>query len=608
MNRKQRRSEKSKKSVSGNKQPLNLTEQTLIAGHEAHRIGNLASARQLYLQVLQTSPNNADALHLLGVIFYQTGEYGQAVALIGKALEINPLQPHYLNNIGNAFLGLGNLEIALEYYQKSIAILPGNLDAINNCGTTLRELGKFAQEIELYKAALKSCPLHNMFLGDLVRAMQEACLWYGLDSYTEKLLFKTRNSLFDGAPSPVRPYHSLCLPFDPLEQKQIASNYAKTFTNHNPVSPSYAHDKSKKIRIGYISADFRDHPTAHLIAGLFAHHDRDNFEVFAYCIGKDDGSSFRKKIIASVDNFINLSTLSDTAAAQRIKDDGIEILMDVMGYLQNSRSGIFALRAAPIQVNYLAYPGTMGAPFIDYIITDKIVLPENEQEYFSEKPIYMPHTYFATDPTQEIASAPSKNECGLPDGSFVFCCFNKSNKIDVEVFGVWMNILNSVLNSVLWLFTENNFTRENLQKAAAFHGVDPARLVFASRLPKEQHLARHAHADLFLDCFNICAHTTAIDALFAGLPLIARSGKNIISRASESILTAIGLEKLVAKTNQDYEKMAIYYAQNPDKLKELKTQLADNIKIQPLFDIASYTKNLEAGLIKTLEKVSIAVT
>ncbi len=561
-----------------------------------HNLGNIDKARELYIKSLSIKPDNADALHLLGVTFYQTGDFTQSIALIGKAIEINPINPAYFNNIGNSFVAIGKPENAITYYKQALSLKPDYQNTVNNIGAALHELGRYEEEISIYKNFLKNNSMDGHVLSELVKTMKNSCLLDEINPYITRLISIVRDSIKSGKNCPISPYHSLCLPLTLNEQLIIAQNHASKFKKLQNFT--YNKNSTERIKVGYVSADFRDHPTAHLISALFKAHNRDKFIIYAYSTGRDDGSSFNKKIKDSADYFIDIADMTDNQAAQIINLDNIDILIDVMGYIQNARPGIFANRPARMQINFLAYPGTMGASFINYIITDKTVLPDEEQQYFSEKPLHMPNTYFSTNPHQEISRTPTREECNLPDDAFIFCCFNKTNKIDKEVFLSWMHILEATNNSVLWLLSDNNFTQNNIKQAAIKYKIDPTRIIFANRTSKERHLGRHKNADLFLDCFNICAHTTAIDSLYAGIPVITREGSNIISRASASILKAIGLEKLISSNTKSYEEMAIYYAKNPDKLLILKQQLQDNILSKPLFNITKYAENFEMILLE----------
>ena len=350
----------------------------------------------------------------------------------------------------------------------------------------------------------------------------------------------------------------------------------------------------KKITIGYISANFRYHPMAHLLASLFKLHNRDDFNINCYSLGPDDKSIYRKRFMDDSDIFRDLRTLDHGDAAQQIYDDRVDILVDLMGYTQGNRMEIPALRPAPVQVRYMGLAGTTGGDFFDYIITDRIVTPKEQSVNYSEKFIHMPYTYQINDQNKKISDKPVSREMfGLPEDSFVFCSFNQSYKIDPLIFSSWMKILKKTGNSVLWLMPRNSTARQNLLSAAKRQGVDGQRLVFAERLPIEDHIARLRLADLALDTRTIGGAATTSDALWGGLPVITLLGKNFASRMSASILSAIGLEELVTNTIQEYTELAVNLANDSMGLDALRNRLKGNIGSMPLFDTSAFTVNLE---------------
>ncbi|ALF56607.1 UDP-N-acetylglucosamine--peptide N-acetylglucosaminyltransferase SEC [Nostoc piscinale CENA21] len=359
---------------------------------------------------------------------------------------------------------------------------------------------------------------------------------------------------------------------------------------------NFIHSRSLtgRLRIGYLSNDFRNHATSHLMRSLFNLHDRANFEIFAYSFGADDKSEYRQYIATNCEQFRDITTLSIEESAQQIYDDGIHILVDLKGYTAGSRSGILALKPAPIQVNYLGYPGTMGADFIDYMIGDAIVTPPEFADSFSEKLVILPHSYQVNDYQQAIAATSvSRSQYGLPEQGFVYCCFNNNYKIEPQIFDVWMRILAAVPGSVLWLLVRFPAAEDNLKKAAEARGIDSDRLIFAQYHRKAEHLARHQLADLFLDTLYCNAHTTASDALWAGLPVLTCRGETFASRVGASLLTAVGLPDLVSHNLEQYEQLAIHLGNSPETLLKLKQRLAQNLMSYPLFDTPRFTHNLE---------------
>lgn len=594
LSRKQRRlkQQKSKKKI-----PSSVAE-SLRRGLETalqyHKIGNLGKAAELYQKILQVNPDDEQALHLYGSLNYQIGQNESAIALLGRAVDINPKNAASHNNMGNCYAAIGGYERSVDCYKKALSIKNPYDEATVNLGAVLGELGKLEEAIKCYADGFAKSPQNFGILNELVKAKTLTCHWDDLNKFTKQLIEESERVIANKMLPPVTPYHALTLNASPDFKKNVAINYAKRrFGNIKPAFDHSNRPKNKKIKVGYLSADYREHPTAHLINQLFKNHNRDEFEIYAYSTGVDDGSSWRKKIEENVDIFVNCTNMPFSHIAQHIYDDNIDILVDVMGYIQNATPEIFALRPAKKQVSYLAYPGTMGSEFIDYLITDKVSVPDGDEDNYTEELLYMPGSYFCTDSQQEIADKPSREECGLPANKFIFCCFNKTSKIDEEVFEIWMDILKDRQNSILWLLSDDEFTKRNIWKEAEKRNIDNGRIIFADRKPKAEHLARMQNADLFLDCFAVNAHTTAIDALWAGLPVITVAGNHIISRASSSILSACGMDELIAKNKGEYKKLILKYSMSFNAPKKLKDKLSGNVMSAPLFDNEAYAGDLE---------------
>jgi protein O-GlcNAc transferase len=349
-----------------------------------------------------------------------------------------------------------------------------------------------------------------------------------------------------------------------------------------------------RIKIGYLSEDYREHATAYLMAELFEKHDRARFEITAYSYGPDDNSPMRSRLMKAFDSFVDVRSFTDREAAQKIHDDGIDILIDLKGLTGESRYDIAAYRPAPVQVNFLGYPGTMGASFIDYIIADRFIIPEDQEKYYSEKVVCLPDCYQPNDTHRVIAeTTPTRKECGLPEQAFVFCCFNISYKIKPQTFDIWMRLLQKLPGSVLWLFEANQSVNANLKQEAARRGIDPERLIFAPRARLPEHLARHRRADLFLDTLPINAHTTTSDALWAGLPVLTCAGNTFAGRVAGSLLKAAHLPELIVMSSAEYETLALQLAQQPEKLAAIRRKLEQTRLQMPLFDIEMFTRNLE---------------
>jgi len=386
-------------------------------------------------------------------------------------------------------------------------------------------------------------------------------------------------------------------------QKKSSVIYAQDKYPFNPILGTILkRSKNEKIRIGYFSADFKNHPVAFLIAELFEIHDRRQFEIYAFSL-INAADEMKGRLQLAFDHSIEIQVMTDIEIAQLSRSLNIDIAVDLTGYTKDSRTGIFSYRAAPIQVNYLGYPGTMGADYIDYIIADKTLIPLDAQSSYTEKVVYLPNSYQVNDRKRLISDRQfTRQELRLPENRFVFCCFNNNFKILPATFEGWMRILKAVEGSVLWLLQDNSWAVENLKKEAEKQGISADRLVFAERLPLPEHLARHRQADLFLDTFPYNAHTTASDALWSGLPVLTLMGRSFASRVAASLLNAIDLPELITTGQEGYEALAIELALNPQKLAEIKLKLANNRLTTPLFDTPLFAKNLETAYIKMYER------
>jgi predicted O-linked N-acetylglucosamine transferase (SPINDLY family) len=425
------------------------------------------------------------------------------------------------------------------------------------------------------------------------------CSWSGLTESLEDISKKVVAN-----EKVIKPFPLLALNDDSLFHKKSSEIYIQSIYPFNPVlGPILKRPESPKIRVGYFSADFHNHATGYLMAELFELHDKSQFELVGFSFGPIVNDEMRQRLEKSFDQFIESDRNFDIEVAKLSRDLKIDIAVDLKGFTQDARTGIFAHRAAPIQVNYLGYPGTLGADYIDYIIADKTLISPELQSCYSEKVIYLPDSYQVNDRKRLISEREfTRQELGLPESSFVFCCFNNNFKILPATFEGWMRILRAVEGSVLWLLQDNSWALKNLKKEAEKQGVAPDRLVFAERLPLPEHLARHRQADLFLDTFPCNAHTTTSDALWVGLPVLTLMGESFGSRVAASLLNAVGLPELITSTQEEYEALAIELALNPLKLADAKLKLANNRLTAPLFDTPLFAKSLEAAYIKMYEQ------
>lgn len=425
------------------------------------------------------------------------------------------------------------------------------------------------------------------------------CDWSRRDLFLDRMSSIVKDAIARGKMTPIQPFYTLSLPLSSPMRLAIARSHAHHLAKHTrefslpepAIQPP--HDR---LRIGYVSADFINHPTAHLMQSMVALHNREHFEVFYYSLAADDGSAYYRRFAADAEHFVDLTPLSNRDAALRIRSDEIDILIDLMGYTRCARTEIFALQPAPIQAAYLGFAGTLGADFIPYIIADPIVLPESEVPHFSEQPIYLPECYQVNDRWQPIAETGARRaDYDLPEDAFVFCCFNANYKIEPVIFDVWMRILQRVPESMLWLFEGSEYVSENLRREAQARGVAPERLVFAARVLKDGHLERHRLADLCLDTLIYGAHTTASDALWAGVPVLTCCGEAFASRVGASLLTAIGLPEMIVNSLAEYEDLAVELATRPQRLTEIRQKLASNRLTYRLFDTERFVRHLETA-------------
>jgi len=687
-----------------------MSQTQYLAALTHHRAGQLDQAEPLYQQVLKTNPKHADALHMLGVVFYQTNRAEQAVNTISQALAIHPKNTDYLNhyalslraanqpvaaiksfqqavllqpkdldiqfNLANTLLTLNRFEEAAGYYRRILRVIPKNDDArealchcltslgnqahalgnfiqaeacfeealqfnskdaavLYNLGNAQRELGKPAEAARHYEKAIQLTPddadIYNN-LGNvqrelsqlnlaiasyqkaltlnsrlyhakvhLVHQKQHICDWNGLNDEIAEI----RNWVKTIPEAQISPFAFLAMPGTSAEEQKLCadnwvnSRYASLIDYGKQLN--FTHERAsanRKIKVGYMSADFRLHPLAFLISELLELHDHSQFEIIGFSYGADDKTDARKRIQKAFDAFHDIRRLTDTDAAKLIHDCGINILVDLTGFTQNSRCGIVALRPAPVSVSWLGFPGTMGnlndMPLFDYLLSDSLITPPEAASNYAEQLALLPHSYQPNDRKRPVAKTPSRAECGLPDNAFIFCCFNQTFKITADFFNIWMRLLKATPNSVLWLLECNRWAKQNLIEQAALHGIASERLIFAPRVAIAEHLARHVHADLFLDTLPYNAHTTCSDALWMGLPVLTCVGDTFASRVAGSLLKATGLDDLITYSLHDYESKALELTQNRQVLDAMKQKLIAEKLTSALFDTAKFASALEA--------------
>ena len=557
-----------------------------------HDLGRLEQATAHYRQAIHFRPNYAEACNNLGLLLQAQGRLEEAATAFGQAIEARFDYAEAHNNLGLVRQEQGRLEEAAAILRQALELNPTYPEAHYNLGNALRERGSIEAAIAAYRRALELGPDDPAAFSQLFYQRCRACDWADYERDEKKILDIVRSGSGE-----VPPFVLLATAASSADQLRCARKW--TAAVKPPSDTVFRHARpaeQRRIRLGYLSGDFHRHATAVLTAELFERHDRARFEVFAYSFGPDDGSSMRARLVRAFDRFVDVRQTAHAQAARRIRDDCVDILIDLKGHTFGARPQILALRPAPIQVNYLGFPGTMGVDFMDYILVDPCVVPADRQADYSEKIACLPGCYQPNDTTREIATeVPSRSQSGLPERALVFCCFNNSFKLSPAFFDIWMRLLRGVPGSALWLLEGNALMRENLRREARARGVDPDRLVFAPIVPLPQHLARHANADLFLDTLPCNAHTTASDALWTGLPVLTCAGDTFAGRVAASLLTAIGLPELITDCLEAYENRAFELASNSRKLSELKAELNRKSRTAALFDVARFTRNIEAA-------------
>lgn len=554
-------------------------------------VGQLDQAISLYEKALKLQPDNVSILNNAGNALLSAGRGDDAVQLLSRASKIEPKNGIFRFNLGNAFKELGRLDMAETCFREAGRLAPDLTAASYNLGLLLRVQGNLPEAVESFRTAVAGDPLHDAARAEQLHQMAHMCDWQWVDEFAQL------PEDFGARGPGVGPFSFLVMEDNPAAQRRRSERYAeRMFQNSTRTVFSPPGPRPKRLKIGYFSADFHDHATMHLIGGLFAHHDRDRFDIRTYSFGPETADDAQNKVRRQSDGFRAVGALSNQEIAEMARKDGLDIAVDLKGFTGDNRAGLFAHGAAPVQIAWLGYPGTMGSDVFDYVIADEVVLPPDQRDGFTEQVICLPGSYQINDDTREISPRVfSRADCGLPDRGVVFCCFNNSYKIGPAEFDVWMRILHQVDDSVLWLLKGNAWVETALRREAQARGIDPDRLVFADRMPIAEHLARHRLADLFLDTFNVNAHTTASDALWAGLPVVTRAGSQFAARVAASLLSAVGMPELVTTTTEAYERLILDLALDPERLLALRAKLDQNRLSSPLFDTAGFVRHLETA-------------
>ncbi len=593
-------------------------------GTALDQAGRLTEAVESFRRALALDPAYARPLVNLGRVLRLQGKPAEAAACLERALALSPDSPAALTNLGFALADLGRRSEAIRPLRRAIALEPGLAEAHHGLGRVLLDSGdvagavasleravtlkpalldaslllasallvskRFPDALAVIDRVLKTAPDHADALAAALNCSLKMCDWGRVESTLRRI------RALDGGTSRTQPFLLLAVSDDPEEQLRAARRRAETAAA-GVVAPARMSAKpNERIRVAYISGDFHAHATSFLIAELLELHDRAAFEVFGVSFGPDDESPLRQRVLGAFDECLEARDKSDAEAASWLAQRGIDVAVDLKGYTAFARPGIFAHRPAPVQVSYLGYPGTLGAPFIDYLIADPFLIPEAEQPSYTESIAYLPDSYQVNDRRRRIGEhIPTRAEAALPEEGFVFCSFNVSWKISSPVFDVWMRLLASVPGSVLWLLEDNAWAARNLRREAAARGIAPERLIFCARADNANHLARHRLADLFLDTFPCNAHTTASDALWTGLPVVTCAGRTFASRVAGSLLRAAGVPELITASLEEYEALALALARDPQQLASLRERLTRDREALPLFDTPTFCRHLEAA-------------
>ena len=555
--------------------------------------GSIDLAAELCRLGTRANPQFAPLFYLHGAVLQAGGDKDAALRSFDAALALKPDYVEVLLNSGALLRSMFRHKEALERFNQILTLQPDHAGALGNCGILLTEFRQNEQAIAMFERLITLNPDHDYGLGLLFYERMHICDWKDFAPACARIV--------DAVRAGKRACKSLAFMSasdSAADHQQAARIFAAHHARRSPrplwAGERYRHDR---IRLAYVSPDFREHPVGHLMAGVFEHHDHTRFETIAVSLGVDDQSRLRARMRSAFDHFIDARDMGAAQIAQRMRDLEVDIAIDLGGYTSDTRTEIFALKPAPVQVNYLGYPGTMGADYYDYILADRHVIPPEHQQFYDEQVVYLPDSYLPTDASVSIADGvPTRAECGLPEAGFVFCSFSHDYKISPPVFDAWMRLMVQVPGSVLWLMSRGDQAQSNLRWCAQARGVDPARLVFAGRVPRvEDHLARYRQADLFLDTHPYNAHTTAADALMAGLPVLTCMGGAFPARVAGSLLHTLGLPELVTRSLADYEAVALRLAQSPAELAGLRQRVRDQRHTSALFDTAGFCRHLEAA-------------
>ncbi len=568
-------------------------------GMALHRLQRDAEAIDCYRKAVELRPDYVEAYYNLGISLHDLSRFGEAIACYDRALALHPGLAEAHNNRGLSLQELGHHEEALGCYDRAVALDSGYAEAHANRGAVLELLYRPDEALAAFATAMSLDKGMPYLQGQWLHAKMLLCDWQGLDEALDQVAQAVRR----GEPA-TNPFPALSFRLDAEEQALCAARFVgEKYPPH--ARPLWHGERARhdRIRVAYVSSDFRNHAVSYLLAGVLERHDRSRFEIHALSTGAYVADAMHERIKRACEHFVDLRGRSDEECALTARRLEVDICVDLNGYTLGGRPGMFARRPAPIQVNYLGYPGSMAVEYIDYILADRIVIPEEQRRHYKEHVVYLPHCFQANDDSKAISdSCPSRADLGLPERGFVFCSFNNTYKLTPDLFEIWMRLLRAVDGSVLWLAETNAAASRNLRREARMRGIAEDRLVFARRVPLPEYLAQYRLADLFLDTFYYNAGTTASDALWAGLPVLSCLGDTFARRMAASLLNAIGLPELITDTPQAYEALALDLALDPGALAGIREKLAVNRKTYPLFDTSRFTRHIEQAYLSMWER------
>ncbi|CAN1176457.1 Probable UDP-N-acetylglucosamine--peptide N-acetylglucosaminyltransferase SEC [Linum perenne] len=575
-----------------------------------------AAAASYYKATLAVTTGLSAPFNNLAVIYKQQGNYADAISCYNEVLRIDPSAADGLVNRGNTYKEIGRVTEAIQDYIRAITVRPTMAEAHANLASAYKDSGRVEAAVKSYSQALVLRPDFPEATCNLLHTLQCVCSWEERDKMFSEVEGIIRRQINSSVLPSVQPFHAIAYPLDPMLALEISRKYAAHCSmiatrfalppfNHPPPVPIKRDHGNERLRVGYVSSDFGNHPLSHLMGSVFGMHNRTNIEVFCYALSANDGTEWRQRIQTEVEHFVDVSSMTSDTIAKLINEDRIQILINLNGYTKGARNEIFAMRPAPIQVSYMGFPGTTGATYIDYLVTDEFVSPLQYARIYSEKLVHLPHCYFVNDYKQKNLDVLDPNcqhkrsDYGLPEDKFIFACFNQLYKMDPEIFNTWCNILKRVPNSALWLLRFPAAGEMRLRAYAAAQGVQPDQIIFTDVAMKQEHIRRSALADLCLDTPLCNAHTTGTDVLWAGLPMVTLPLEKMATRVAGSLCLATGLgEEMIVNSMKEYEERAVSLALSRPKLQALTNKLKSVRLSCPLFDTARWVKNLDRAYFK----------